>query len=199
MEPVSTIPHHDLLLVLFRLGLLLFAARTLGEASQRLNQPSVLGELLAGVLLGPSVLSAVSPFLQQLFLAQNDVQGQLLDLVSLLGAMMLLLITGLETDLPLIKLHARTAAGASLGGILVAFGGVLLVASHLPADLFPTEHRREVCDLMVATSLSIAAVSVVAKVLIDLDLMRRDIGQTLIAAGLSDDTVGWPAWPPPTT
>jgi len=188
MQPID---HHDLLLVIVRLGALLFAARTLGELSQRLNQPSVLGELLAGVILGPSVLGAVSPLFHEWFVASNDSQRHLLEMVSLLGAMLLLLITGLETDMPLIRLHARTAAGASLMGILIAFVGVLLVAFALPGELFPTEHRREVCNLMVATSLSIAAVSVVAKVLLDLDLMRRDIGQTLIAAGLSDDTIGW--------
>lgn len=191
MEVFSAAPHQDMLLLVIRVGALLFAARLLGDLCQRVGQPAVLGELLAGLVLGPSVLGALSPALSFFLIPQTPVGGHLLGVVSLLGAMFLLLITGLETDIGLIRHHARTAFGVSAGGILITFSAALAVGLLLPRDLMSSDHPQFLCALFLALSVSIAAISVVAKVLMDLNLMRRDIGQTLIAAGLSDDIIGW--------
>lgn len=171
--------------------MLLLAARALGELARRLNQPSVVGELLAGILLGPTLLSSVVPFLGTWLLPQTDVQGYLLEVISLVGATFLLLLTGLETDLGLIRRHARTAIGVSFGGIVVTFTTGFALGRLLPGSLLAADGSRLVFSLFVATSMSISAIPVIAKVLIDLNLMRRDIGQTILAAGMSDDTTGW--------
>ncbi len=163
----------------------------MGEAARRLNQPSVVGELLAGILLGPTLLSSLVPFLGTWLLPQSDVQGYLLEVVSLVGATFLLLLTGLETDLGLIRRHARTAIGVSFGGIVVTFTTGFALGRLLPDSLLAEDSSRLVFSLFVATSMSISAIPVIAKVLIDLNLMRRDIGQTILAAGMSDDTTGW--------
>jgi Kef-type K+ transport system membrane component KefB len=119
------------------------------------------------------------------------VQGYLLEVVSLIGAMFLLLITGLETDLSLIRRHARTAIGVSFGGILVSFFTGFLLGQWLPDFLLSNQDDRLVFSLFVATAMSISSIPVIAKVLMDLNLMRRDVGQTIIAAAMSDDTIGW--------
>ncbi|MGH7856891.1 MAG: cation:proton antiporter, partial [Candidatus Binatia bacterium] len=111
--------------------------------------------------------------------------------MSLLGAMFLLLITGLETDLALIRRHARTAMGVSAGGILVTFASGFALGQWIPDELLADPQGRLVFSLFVATAMSISAIPVIAKVLFDLNLMRRDVGQTIIAAGMSDDTSGW--------
>jgi Kef-type K+ transport system membrane component KefB len=183
--------HHDILVVLVELAVLLFAARALGEVAQRLNQPSVVGEILAGIILGPSLLSSLFPAFGHWIIPQNNIQGFLLEEISLLGAVFLLLITGLETDLALIRRHARTAIGVSFGGITVTFASGFLLAQFLPDFLLADPQQRLVFSLFVATAMSISAIPVIAKVLMDLDLMRRDIGQTIIASGMSDDTIGW--------
>ena len=167
------------------------AARALGEVARRLNQPSVVGELLAGILLGPTLLSSLVPFLGTWLLPQSDVQGYLLEVISLVGATFLLLLTGLETDLGLIRRHARTAIGVSFGGIIVTFTTGFALGQLLPDSLLAEDSSRLVFALFVATSMSISAIPVIAKVLIDLNLMRRDIGQTILAAGMIDDTTGW--------
>ena len=191
MEPFTAAPHNDVLVVLVQLSVLLFSARSLGELAQRLGQPSVVGEILAGIVLGPSLLSGFFPFISQWLIPQNEVQGYLLELISLLGAMFLLLITGLETDLALIRHHARTAMGVSLGGILVTFSSGFFLGLLLPDALLVNKDERLVFALFMATAMSISAIPVIAKVLMDLKLMRRDVGQTIIAAGMSDDTIGW--------
>ncbi|HEU5163143.1 MAG TPA: cation:proton antiporter, partial [Thermoanaerobaculia bacterium] len=156
-----------------------------------LNQPAVVGEILAGVLLGPSLLSGFVPAFGAFFLPQTPVQGHLLEVAALFGALFLLLITGLEMDVALIRRHARTAMGVSLGGILITFTTGFILGLRLPRDLIGTSADRIVFALFLATAMSISAIPVLAKVLLDLKLMRRDIGQTMIAAGMSDDTIGW--------
>lgn len=191
MDIFSAAPHHDVLMLVIQVGILLLAARTLGEIAQRLGQPSVVGEILAGIILGPSLLSSLFPEFGNLMIPQNEVQGYLLETVSLLGAMFLMLITGLETDIKLIKRHARTAIGVSFGGITITFATGFLLGQYLPDFLVADPDNRLIFELFVAVSMSISAIPVIAKVLMDLDLMRRDIGQTIIAAGMSDDTTGW--------
>ncbi len=191
MDSFSAASHHDVLVLLVQITILLFTARALGEIAQRLGQPSVVGEILAGIILGPSLLSSLFPVLGEWIVPQTAVQGYLLEVISLLGAMFLLLITGLETDLTLIKRHARTAVGVSFGGIAVTFCTGFLLGQYLPDFLLADPTQRLVFSLFVATAMSISAIPVIAKVLMDMNLMRRDIGQTIIAAGMSDDTIGW--------
>lgn len=191
MDIFSAASHHDILLLVTQVAVLLLAARTLGEIVTRLGQPSVIGEILAGILLGPSLLSGFFPGIGEYIVPQTDVQGYLLEVISLLGAMFLLLITGLETDIKLIKRHARTAISVSLGGICFTFLTGFLLGQNLPDFLLADTDERLVFSLFVATALAISAIPVIAKVLMDMNLMRRDIGQTILAAGMSDDTIGW--------
>jgi Kef-type K+ transport system membrane component KefB len=190
-ETFTAAPHHDVLVLLVQVSVLLITARLMGEVAQRLGQPTVVGEILAGIILGPSLLSGLIPALGEWIVPHNEVQGYLLELVSLIGVLFLLLITGLEIDIPLIRSQARSAISVALGGLvlplIMGFGLGLL----LPDDLLVDPDRRIVFALFLATAMSISAIPVVAKVLMDLKLMRRDIGQTIISAAMIDDTVGW--------
>ena len=191
LGPFTAAPHHDILVLLVQVALLLFTARAFGEIAGRLGQPSVVGEILAGIVLGPSLISGLFPVLGAWIVPEPGLPGHLLEVVSLLGALFLLLITGLETDLALIRQHARTAFGVSLGGIVITFSSGFVLGQLLPDFLLGNPNDRLVFALFVATAMSISAIPVIAKVLMDLNLMRRDIGQTIIAAGMSDDTIGW--------
>ncbi|MFW5904623.1 MAG: cation:proton antiporter [bacterium] len=191
MDVFTAASHDDILRLVVQVALLLAVARLLGEAAQRLKQPAVVGEILAGILLGPSVLSSLFPALGAWIVPQTEVQGYLLEVVSLLGVMFLLLITGLETDLQLIKRHARTALSVSWGGIGVTFATGFGLGLALPDFLLVDSDERLVFALFVGTAMAISAIPVIAKVLMDLDLIRRDVGQTILAAGMSDDTIGW--------
>jgi Kef-type K+ transport system membrane component KefB len=191
MEVFSAAPHEVVLTLLVQIAVLLFAARAFGEVASRFGQPSVVGEILAGIVLGPSCLSSLVPFLGAWVVPSPGLQGHLLEVFAMLGAVFLLLITGLETDFALIRRHARTALGVSAGGILMTFSTGFLLGQMLPDSLVARPEQRLVFALFVATAMAISAIPVIAKVLIDLNLLRRDIGQTIIAAGMSDDTTGW--------
>ena len=96
-------------LFLAQIVLLLLVGRLLGEAMQRIGQPAVMGQMIAGILLGPSVFGAIWPEAQRVVFAANPQQQSMIDAISQLGILMLLLLTGMETDLRLVK-KARRAA-----------------------------------------------------------------------------------------
>jgi Kef-type K+ transport system membrane component KefB/nucleotide-binding universal stress UspA family protein len=109
----------------------------------------------------------------------------------MLGAMFLLMLTGIETDTQLIRRNARIATGVALGGLVVPFGLGYLTAYAIPDDLLANPERPVVFALFFATGLAVSAIPVIAKVLLDLGLLRRRFGQTVLAAGMIDDTAAW--------
>lgn len=191
MDVFRAASHDEVLQLVVQIAVLLGAARLLGGIAQRLKQPSVIGEILAGVLLGPSLLSGLVPALGDWIVPRTEVQGYMLEVIALIGVMFLLVVTGLETDLNLIRRKAKTAIGVAIGGLVLPFAAGLALGLLIPEDLLADPSQRTVFALFVATALSISAIPVLAKVLMDLDLMRRDIGQTLLAAGMIDDITGW--------
>ncbi|ARV60937.1 sodium:proton antiporter [Nostocales cyanobacterium HT-58-2] len=188
---IKPLGHHELLLVLLELALLLLVARGLGEFMRRIQLPPVVGELLAGVLLGPSVFGWLLPNLQGHIFPKSQAQSDLLSVVSWLGVLFLLIVTGLETDLNLIVRKGKTALLISLGGIIIPFATGLGLGLFLPDNFLVNPSQRLIFSLFIATAMSISAVPVIAKVLMDLKLIRRDIGQVTLAAGMTDDTIGW--------
>lgn len=186
----SAIAHDAVLLLLLQLALLLAVARALGLWFARRGVPSVVGEILAGFVLGPTLFGAVAPGLREAVFPAEPAQQHLLGVVSLLGVMLLLLLTGLETDLKLIFARRRIAGMVSLGGIIVPFtlgvGAAVVIPDRLVGPIDLTTFA-----LFIGTAMSISAIPVIAKVLIELGVIRRDIGQLTLAAGMIDDTIGW--------
>jgi Kef-type K+ transport system membrane component KefB/nucleotide-binding universal stress UspA family protein len=191
MPVIKPLAGHELLLVLLQFGLLLLVARALGEVAVRFHLPSVVGELLAGFLLGPSLLGAIAPDFFRALFPPTPQQFHLVEVISWLGVIMLLILTGLETDVELIVRKGKGAAAISLGGIVVPFATGLALGWLLPQQFLAAPDKRLVFALFVGTAMSISAIPVIAKVLIEMRIIRRDIGQITLAAGMIDDTIGW--------
>ena len=184
---------HRVMIFFVQIALLVGIGRLLGEVMQRMGQPSVMGQLLAGILLGPSVFGAIAPSLQQALFPVHAEDRQMLDAVSELGVLMLLLLTGMETDLALVKRVRKTATLISLGGIVLPFACGYALGELLPTALLPDPHRRLFTSLFLAVALSISSVKIVAAVLREIDYLRRDLGQVILAAAITDDVIGWTA------
>jgi Kef-type K+ transport system membrane component KefB len=188
---VKPLGEHELFLFFVQFTLLLLVARTLGEIAVRLRLPSVVGELLGGFVLGPSLLGAIAPGLFKSIFPAKPEQFHLLEIVSWLGVVMLLILTGLETDIGLIVRKGKGAAAISLGGIAVPFVTGLALGFLLPTTFVAAPDKRLVFALFIGTAMSISAIPVIAKVLMEMKIIRRDIGQVTLAAGMIDDTIGW--------
>src|SRR6516164_7303580 len=135
---------------------LLLVGRLLGEAMQRIGQPAVMGQLLAGVLLGPSVFGVVWPEAQRgLFPAARE-QRAMLEAVSNLGILMLLLLTGMETDLKLVSNARRAAISVSTAGIALPFALGVTLGQFLPESMLPRPDQRLITSLFLGTALSVA-------------------------------------------
>ncbi len=178
-------------LFLAQIVVLLLVGRLVGEAMQRIGQPAVMGQMIAGILLGPSALGAIWPEAQRAVFAASPQQQSMIDGVSQLGILMLLLLTGMETDLRLVKKARRAAISVSAAGIALPFACGFVLGELLPAAMLPKPDERIVTSLFLGTALSIASVKIVATVVREMGFMRRNVGMTLIASAIIDDTVGW--------
>ncbi len=191
---------HDITLFLLSVGVLLFVARLLGEVSRMLGQPSVLGEILAGVLLGPTLLGAVSPeFYTWMFPVYVPGDGGAFSLTYIglealvtLSAVLLLLVAGLEVDLSTVWRQGKAMVLVSLLGMVIPFGCGFALAWYFPgvlghdarSDLLPFA-------LFVGIALSITALPVIAKILMDLHMAKSEVGGLIMSSAMINDLVGW--------
>jgi K+:H+ antiporter len=170
---------------------LIVCGRLIGELMQRIRQPAIMGQLIAGMLLGPSVFGALLPDLQHSLFPDTPDQKAMLNAVSELGILLLLLLTGMETDLSVIRRSRRTAFSVSIAGIAIPFVCGFILGELLPAAMLPDPHKRFVAALFLGTALSISSVKIVALLVRELGFLRRTVGQVIVASAIIDDTVGW--------
>ena len=182
---------HTLAIFTAELILLLLAGRLLGEAMNRLGQPALFGQLLAGVLLGPSVFGLLLPGAHHFLFPDNKTLKAMIDAVSQIGILLLLLLTGMETNLALVRRRKRAVVSSSIAGIALPFALGVALAYALPGNAIPMHENRLVTALFLGTALSISSVKIVAMVLIDIGAMRRDLGQLILATAILDDTIAW--------
>jgi Kef-type K+ transport system membrane component KefB len=163
----------------------------MGELMQRIGQPAVMGQLIAGILLGPSVLGALWPELQHTLFPTRPDQKAMIDAVAQLGILLLLLLTGMETDLSVVRRSRRTVFSVSIACIVVPFICGVVLGELLPDTMLPNPEKRLITTLFLGTALSISSVKIVAMVVREVGFLRRTVGQVIVAAAIIDDTIGW--------
>jgi Kef-type K+ transport system membrane component KefB/nucleotide-binding universal stress UspA family protein len=178
-------------LFIAEIGLLLLVGRLMGEVAQRIGQPAVMGQLIAGVILGPSLFGLVWPSAQHALFPADAAQQSMLNAVSQFGILMLLLLTGMETDLQLVRRVGRAAVTVAIAGVALPFVCGFALGEFLPAELLPKPEARLVTAIFLGTALSISSVKIVAMVVRDMNFMRRDLGQIIVASAILEDTIGW--------
>ena len=188
---LTPLDEHALLVFWTQLLVLVVAARAAGYAMRRVGLPSVIGQLAAGVVLGPSVFGAVWPSGFEWFIPHEEISSGALFAVTWLGVALLLVTAGFETDLALIRRLGRAAALVTGFSLVVPLAGGLVTGLVLPSDFVGGGADRTVFALFVASALSVSALAVIARILSELGLMRRDFGQITVAAGMANDVVGW--------
>ncbi|HDR47119.1 MAG TPA: hypothetical protein ENN94_05390, partial [Geoalkalibacter subterraneus] len=183
---------HEITALFLALGLLLATARGLGELAQRYNLPSVLGEISAGILWGPTIFGALIPDWHTFLFPRTGGGALAFDGLTTLAIVLFLLVAGMEVDLSTVWRQGKTALWVALAGMLLPFSFGFaaawwtpgLVGYQAPAPPLPFA-------LFMATALSISALPIIAKILMDLNIYRSDLGVTIIAAAVFNDLLGW--------
>lgn len=180
---MQSLTEQQLLFALLGIAAILLVGRGVAELARRIGQPEVLGELLGGVLLGPSVFGAIFPgAYHALFLAPSVSAG--LSLFSWVGAILLLLVAGIEVDLKILRDNARpnllTAIFAIVPSIVAGTVFAMVLLGRPLAN-----------GVFLGLTLSVTGVSVIAKILIERDALRRTYAQVIIAAGVASEVVVW--------
>jgi Kef-type K+ transport system membrane component KefB len=159
--------------------ILLVATRAFGEVAERLGQPSLVGELIAGITLGSVVAKYPGIFPDMVGLSENDVFVSLTDL----GMFFLMLFAGIEMQPHKILRHSR-------GAVMVAFGGMflpLMLGVGLGYMFLPETPLQTAQSLFLGTALAITAVPATVRILMDLGQFDTAVGQTIVSAAVFDD------------
>ena len=156
--------------LLFVLAAVILATKLCGEIAQRLRRPAMLGELVAGVVLGAGALGVYDP------------QETVLHAFAQLGVLVLLFQIGLGTDLRSLRTFAKTALTVATTGMLLPFAGGLALARALGIG--------QVAGLVMSAALTPTSVGISARLLHDLGRLDTDEGQVVLGAAIFDDIIG---------
>lgn len=179
-------PHMMLLL-----GLLLLLARVFGRLAVRLGAPAVVGELVAGILLGPSALGAVWP--EWWAWCEGAGGAGSLRALGAVGLVLLLLVAGLETDLELVLRRRRAVLLIGVTSFLLPFVAGAGLGLVLPQGLHGSEASPFSFAVLMGVATAIASVPVIAKVLLELRATRRDVSQLILSVAMLVDMLAWVA------
>ncbi|MEM6334080.1 MAG: cation:proton antiporter [Planctomycetota bacterium] len=179
---------------LVELAVMLGLARVLGEMCRRFSLPQVIGEIGAGVVLGQTVLGALLPdAFGWLYPAQGGVAIGLEGMVTL-SATLLLFVVGLEVDLSTVWRQGKAAVLVTAVGIVLPFSAGFGMGWFLEGFLGAGPRGVEAplpFAIFMGIAMSITALPVIAKVLIDLNMAKSDLGMLVISSAMLNDLVGW--------
>jgi Kef-type K+ transport system membrane component KefB len=189
---MESLTPQNIMILFLSLGVLLSVARILGELAQHLRQPAILGELLAGVLLGPTVLGAVAPQVNGFLFPTHGPCAIALDTITNLAIALFLMVAGIEVDLSTVWRQGQAGVKVGLTSIALPFAIGFAAAWLMPQALGrQPEADGLIFALFLAIAMSITALPVIAKTLMDMDLYRSDLGMVVVSAAIFNDLAGW--------
>lgn len=175
--------------VLLALVVIIVCARGLGWAFRRLRQPPVIGEMIAGIMLGPSLLGHFVPAASAYFLPNPVVP--FLSVIANVGVILYMFLVGVELDTNLLRERTHASVATSHASIIVPF----LLGSGLALWLYPIFSNRDVpfvvFALFMGVSMSVTAFPVLARILTDQRMQSTQLGTISLACGAVDDVTAW--------
>jgi Kef-type K+ transport system membrane component KefB len=188
-------PAEVLLFLLLDLAIIIAAARSVGALARRMGQPSVIGEIIAGILLGPTVLGRISPGAPAALFPNEVPLSQLADL----GLVFFMFLVGLELDPRLMRKEGQRALSISLSGVVAPFLlGALIAVPLLSLNnggLFASGVAKYPTAapfaLLMGAAMCITAFPVLARILVERGLYKTSLGTTVLCAAAVDDVIAW--------
>lgn len=185
----------DLVTLLLAISIILILSRIASEVGKKIGLPMVMGELIIGVCLGPTVLGTIAPGLYtSLFpFAANRNFSLALDAIFSLSVILLLFVAGLELRFSLFLRHGRVAISTGIGSMILPFASGFAMAWYFPHWFSMTGGgpTHLLFALFLGTAMAISALPVIARILLDMKLLKTEIGMVIIASAVLNDVVGW--------
>ncbi len=182
---------HNILIFLIQVSLLWIFARGMGEVFRRWKQPTITAEILAGVLLGPTIFGRTLPDLYQWVFPQDAVQQSMLETVAWFGIFFFLLQTGLEMDFSSAWRQRRQAITISLSDVVIPMIVAFIPTLFLSDAYMGNPDQRILFAVFIATISTISALPVTARILQDLNFYKTDVGFLIMGALSLNDIIGW--------
>ncbi len=176
-------------LLLLQVVLIVGAARGLGALFRKIGQPPVIGEIVAGILLGPSLLGMVAPATQAFLFPAASLGG--LRMLSQIGVILFMFVVGIELDVEHLRQKADAAVLVSHASIAVPFFLGTASALLLYRQLAPAGIPFSAFALFLGVAMSITAFPVLARILEDRRMSRSYLGSTALACAAVDDATAW--------
>jgi Kef-type K+ transport system membrane component KefB len=184
--------NHDLsLLFFFQLAVILGTIRIVGLLARKVGQPQVVGEMIAGVLIGPSLLGWLAPELQAQLIPPAS--KPIIYAVCQVGVTLYMFVVGAEFEVKLIRQRLRSAISVSASGIVTPFalGGLLALWLMRDGQMFTPGVSRWEAMLFLGAAMAITAFPMLARIIYERRLTGTALGTLTLAAGAIDDAAAW--------
>lgn len=188
---MENLSHQDVINLFLMLAAMLLLARVFAEIAQKFKQPAVVGELLAGILLGPTIMGTFFPEIHEFLFVSNPGANVALDGFVQIAVVLLLFIAGLEVELHLVWSQGKSAVSISLLGLVVPFVLGFVFPYYFPEFFGLADGDKLLFSLFMGTAMSITALPVVVRILMDLNLFKTKMGMLIVASAMVNDIIGW--------
>lgn len=188
---METLNHKEVINLLLQLASMLIMARVFSEIARKLKQPAVVGEILAGIILGPTILGMLMPDFYSSLFSSHSMTNIALDGFVQIAVVLLLFIAGIEVELQVVWSQGKNALKIALTSMALPIIAGFVVAYAFPEFLGVNINDRIVASTFFGLAISITALAVVARVLMDLNLFKTKTGLLIIAGAMVVDVVGW--------
>jgi Kef-type K+ transport system membrane component KefB len=188
---MENLTHQEVVNLLLQLAAMLMLARIFAEVAQKFKQPAVVGELIAGILLGPTILGTFLPEIHEFLFMSNQQANLALDGFVQVAVVLLLFIAGLEVELHLVWSQGKSAINISFLGLVVPFIFGFVFPYFFPEFFGLADGDRLLFSLFMGTAMSITALPVVVRILMDTNLFKTKMGMLIVASAMVNDIIGW--------
>jgi Kef-type K+ transport system membrane component KefB len=188
---MSKLTHGELIQLMIELSIMLALGRLMAEVARKFKQPAVVGEIVAGLILGPTILGTLSPDAFHSLFPPTGGSAIALDAFTKVAVVLLLFIAGLEVDLHIVLQQGKQAVSTSLLGLSVPFFIGFIVPYSFPSFFEGSHPDLLLFSLFMGTAMAITALPIIVRIMMDLRLFKTKIGMLVVASAMIDDVVGW--------
>ena len=188
---MQSISHDDKVVLFASIAIMLLASRFFAELGKKIKLPVVMGEMIIGIILGPSLIGWIFPDFYNYFFPSTGNVAISMSAITQISVVMLLFVAGMEVQLPVVLKQGRLALYTSITSMVIPFTIGFWLAWYNPSLFGLSSVPNIIFSLFMGTAMAITALPVIARILLDMKIYRTRVGMLIMAAAMFDDLVGW--------